>query len=282
MNESYICTSCGYRGKPKKWTKGSFAIELLLWFFFLIPGLIYTIWRLTSKAEVCPSCKQPTMIPLHTPMGQKLMREFKHNEAETDDYSDNDVEETTFRPNVFESLAFQLAPDNQWNVLKKWWFWVILIFVSFLIIRGSSGDTNNGQTEQPKADIPSASSKNSQVTQYVFDIPSLVGKDLNGVIAVLGTPKGQDPTAQQIALGAKEWDKSFVKDGKKLLVTYTISNRKIIDFFLNADDPSGKIKNTTHLMELGNLKQNDPRYKVEFVKVLKDPSSFTGVKIIPK
>lgn len=272
MNENYICTSCGYKGKSKKWTKGSFGIELLLWFFFIIPGLIYSIWRLTNKVEVCPSCKQPTMIPLHSPMGQKLMHEFKHNEPKNNDYSDNGVEETTF--------------DGEWNVLKKWWFWVILILISFFIIRGMGGDTDNNKTnnktEQPRVVAPPASSKNSQVNQYVFDIPSLVGKNLDGVIAVLGTPKGQDPTAQQIALGAKEWDKTFVKNGIELLVTFTISNKRIVDFFISTDDPSGKTKNTTHLMELGNLKQNDPRYKIEFVKTLKDPSSFTGVKVIPK
>lgn len=146
MNEDYICTSCGYRGKPKKWTKGSFAIEIVLWFFFLIPGLIYTIWRLCNKVEVCPSCRQPTMIPSHSPMGQKLMHEFKHNEPKNNDYSDNGVEETTFRPSVFESIGLQLAPDNQWNVLKKWWFWVILILISFFIIKMSFSPTTQQNT----------------------------------------------------------------------------------------------------------------------------------------
>ena len=63
---------------------------------------------------------------------------------------------------------------------------------------------------------------------------------------------------------------------------YTISNRKIVDFFISTDDPSGVTKDTTHLLKLGNLKQNDPKYKVEFVKAIKNPSVFTGVKIIPQ
>jgi len=216
------------------------------------------------------------MIPLHTPMGQKLMHEFKHSETKINDYSDNGIEETSFGLNIFGDKK---PPMN--NTTKLGMGILIVIILAFFI-RGMTGNTDNKDAEQPTVNTSSASPKNSQVIQYIFDIPSLVGKDLNGVIAVLGTPKGQGPTTQQIALGAKEWDKTFVKDGKELLVTYTISNRRIVDFFISADDPSGKTKNTTRLMELGNLKQNDPRYRVEFVKVLKDPSSFTGVKIIPK
>ncbi len=79
--KEYICTSCGHIGKPKKWTKGSFIIELVLWCFFLIPGFIYSMWRLTNKVDVCPSCKQTTMIPTSTPMGQKLVNELKQTSS---------------------------------------------------------------------------------------------------------------------------------------------------------------------------------------------------------
>lgn len=51
------CPNCGYVGKPKKFTKGSILIEVVLWLMFLVPGLIYSIWRLTTKYEGCPRCK---------------------------------------------------------------------------------------------------------------------------------------------------------------------------------------------------------------------------------
>lgn len=71
-----ICTLCGYTGSSKKKVKGNILIEIVLWLFFLIPGLIYSIWRLSSKQDVCPKCGNPSMIPANTPMGQKLMADF--------------------------------------------------------------------------------------------------------------------------------------------------------------------------------------------------------------
>lgn len=67
-----VCTVCGTVGDSKTHVKGSFFIELLLWLFFLVPGLIYTIWRLTTKAKVCPACRSESIVPLNTPMGRKL------------------------------------------------------------------------------------------------------------------------------------------------------------------------------------------------------------------
>jgi hypothetical protein len=73
--EESICKTCGHVGFPKTITKGSFFMEVILWLFFLLPGLIYSIWRLTSKEDVCPKCKNATMIPVDTPIGEKLLKE---------------------------------------------------------------------------------------------------------------------------------------------------------------------------------------------------------------
>lgn len=74
--ENVICSSCGTVGKPKNRMKGSTFIELILWFFFLIPGMIYSRWRASTKAKVCASCANATVIPLDSPAGQKLRREY--------------------------------------------------------------------------------------------------------------------------------------------------------------------------------------------------------------
>jgi len=58
------CTMCEYVGKEKTHTKGSIVIELILWIFFIIPGLVYSIWRLTSREKVCPNCGHNSMIPI--------------------------------------------------------------------------------------------------------------------------------------------------------------------------------------------------------------------------
>lgn len=70
-----ICTSCGHVGSPKTAVKGNLAIEIILWFFFIIPGLIYTIWRQGSYYKACPICKKDTLIPVETPNGKRLLEQ---------------------------------------------------------------------------------------------------------------------------------------------------------------------------------------------------------------
>ncbi|MBI2420522.1 MAG: hypothetical protein HYV38_00345, partial [Candidatus Levybacteria bacterium] len=78
------------------------------------------------------------------------------------------------------------------------------------------------------------------------------------------------------------WDNTFKKDGKELLVTYKPSTREVIDFFVSTDDPSGATKDTKKLLEISGLSENSPSYIIEFVKVINDPNSYTGIKATPK
>jgi len=82
MAEEFVCSSCGYKGNPQARTKGNILIEIILWLFVIIPGLIYSIWRLTSKQKVCPRCSQDAMIPVNSPMGQKILSETKKYDKE--------------------------------------------------------------------------------------------------------------------------------------------------------------------------------------------------------
>jgi len=68
----HVCPACGSRGEPERKTRGSTLIELVLWLCFIIPGVIYSIWRLTSRYEACPACGAPGMIPVNTPRGRQL------------------------------------------------------------------------------------------------------------------------------------------------------------------------------------------------------------------
>jgi len=72
---------CGYLGRPKTQTKGSIWVEILLWFLFIFPGIIYSIWRLMTREQVCPKCKAINMIPLDTPKGQELLNANKTKES---------------------------------------------------------------------------------------------------------------------------------------------------------------------------------------------------------
>lgn len=71
-----ICEHCGYMGFPITVTKGSILIELILWLLFIVPGIIYSIWRLSSRYSACKKCGAPNMIPIDTPRGKQLIKEF--------------------------------------------------------------------------------------------------------------------------------------------------------------------------------------------------------------
>jgi len=68
------CPSCGTVGVPQFRKSGSAAVEVLLWLFKLLPGIIYSIWRASTKRWVCPKCEQPGMIPLDSPKAQAALR----------------------------------------------------------------------------------------------------------------------------------------------------------------------------------------------------------------
>jgi len=72
MAVAMICTQCGTEGPTRQHTPGSFAVELLLFLFFIIPGVVYGIWRLAARKQVCRICGSPNVVPVETPMGRKL------------------------------------------------------------------------------------------------------------------------------------------------------------------------------------------------------------------
>jgi len=76
MNNQKICATCGMIGPSKAYTPGSIWIEVLLWLCFFIPGLIYSIWRLTSRRRVCGSCSSSEVVPIASPRGRELQSRY--------------------------------------------------------------------------------------------------------------------------------------------------------------------------------------------------------------
>jgi hypothetical protein len=70
---STICTQCGSTSTPKSFTPGSIIIELILWCCFLVPGLIYSCWRISARRKVCRECGGH-LIPLYSPRGKQLLQ----------------------------------------------------------------------------------------------------------------------------------------------------------------------------------------------------------------
>jgi len=134
-----------------------------------------------------------------------------------------------------------------------------------------------------KTEKPSTSTQQEEITP-VFDLEALYGKNIDEIRAVLGEPTDGEytnPTALQLALGVKEWDNAFEKDGCELLVTYNVYSREVIDFFIGTDDPSGVTKDTKKLEEILNV-ENSTNFTIEPVRAIKNPSVYTGIKVVPR
>lgn len=75
MAKQLICSSCGYVGDGKRAVKGNLGIEIILWMCFLVPGIIYSLWRQSTYHKACPSCGGTNFIPVDSPVGQKLLKD---------------------------------------------------------------------------------------------------------------------------------------------------------------------------------------------------------------
>ena len=69
----YVCKSCGSRTYGRKKTQGSIGIEIILWCLMIVPGLIYSMWRVCSRKFVCHVCNHSDLIPSNTPLAQKII-----------------------------------------------------------------------------------------------------------------------------------------------------------------------------------------------------------------
>ncbi len=77
MSQKMVCATCGSFANTKSKTSGSLLVEIVLWLCFIIPGLIYSAWRLSSRKGVCSVCGGSNMVPIDSPVGMKILKE--HN-----------------------------------------------------------------------------------------------------------------------------------------------------------------------------------------------------------
>jgi ribosomal protein S27AE len=83
MAAKKYCPRCGAVAKEKTVYRGSFWNEFSLWLllivaafyfswgFLIVPGILYSVWRLSTRQRVCPSCGAPNMIPLDSPLARQ-------------------------------------------------------------------------------------------------------------------------------------------------------------------------------------------------------------------
>lgn len=69
----HVCTVCGSQAVPKVGKPGNPLIGLVLWLCFVVPGLLFSLWRSSSKFLFCYSCGSKNVIPVDTPRGKQLV-----------------------------------------------------------------------------------------------------------------------------------------------------------------------------------------------------------------
>lgn len=119
--------------------------------------------------------------------------------------------------------------------------------------------------------------------KVVFDVPSLIGKDLKQLREILGTPSyDKEPTSQQREL-VDTWEKSWSREGYSLMVSYDTKTKKIIDLFLGADTDAtyAVFEDVNNILKVGNLQLNSNEYSVKFIKAIND-TGYTGATITKK
>jgi hypothetical protein len=154
---------------------------------------------------------------------------------------------------------------------------LILVWViGSIVMNSATSTTTPSATNGTTAPAPLSS----------FNIPSLIGKNIDEVEAVIGGAVNTwEPTAEQVSLSTPVVPlatKNFRKGKTELSIDYDAKTRKVSTLFIATDDPSGATVDKQRLLFMGLVHEGAMTYTIEFVPSLKDPSSFTGVIVTPQ
>ena len=57
-----LCTACWQTARPDIRLSGSDRLELVGWFSFFLPGLLYCAWRYVNRTRVCAACGSAALV----------------------------------------------------------------------------------------------------------------------------------------------------------------------------------------------------------------------------
>lgn len=81
--DGMICNQCGSI-KFKYANNGSIIVAFALFCFFIVPGLIYVLWMLSSQHKICAQCGNKNRIPIKSPMGQMFINQLNNLNKKTE------------------------------------------------------------------------------------------------------------------------------------------------------------------------------------------------------
>lgn len=116
---------------------------------------------------------------------------------------------------------------------------------------------------------------NQKPPQVTFDIPSLIGKNIDQVRKVLG--KSDDTFPDPSRPSVKGYTNWYHKNGQELLIDFNPHTRKITRFYIHPDVPYDNLED---VMKVGNLDS------IETMNYIIEPgysflgSSYRSIKVI--
>jgi hypothetical protein len=77
-----LCTQCGAEtDQATKTMRGSAMVNAVLFLCFGVPGIVYWVWRMTTKFDACPTCGHAALIPANAPLARAWLREIAQRRA---------------------------------------------------------------------------------------------------------------------------------------------------------------------------------------------------------
>ena len=67
-----VCKRCEELVGTKRVTPGSVWVELLLFLCFIVPGLLYSGWRLAKRHDACRECGSAELVPANSAAGKRI------------------------------------------------------------------------------------------------------------------------------------------------------------------------------------------------------------------
>jgi hypothetical protein len=77
FTKKYVCMECGCQRDPIDVNRGLWVIEIFMWLLYILPGVIYSIWRRVRKQQVCPKCRNPSVVLTSSSRAMGMMRLMK-------------------------------------------------------------------------------------------------------------------------------------------------------------------------------------------------------------
>lgn len=158
------------------------------------------------------------------------------------------------------------------------------LFVRLLAAGLWAGSLPACTSTQPAAESSSSySSSSAALPAGTFDLPILVGRNIDQLRRGLGTPHeatqqtmGMEPTPEQMRLTrGEDWINTFEKNNTTVVATFNARTRRVRDLVIVGTDED-------EMMSRTNLSFTDPDYTVESIVNPEKPTQTIGLRVTPK